>query len=207
MSSELWALVDIETNGLHPDEHCILEVAMILVNAETLSVEHEMSILVAGPHVDVDALESEADAVVRKMHADNGLWRDLRQQAYAEHPRAVSSFVDVLVVPSVVELDDVLCTMATDYGFEERSMILCGSSLHGVDVPFLRSELRRFPRFFHYRTLDIRALKLAYNAWLPNAPQPAPSASRHRAHSDAVHVLETLRWFRDRMRWSGGREG
>jgi len=181
MGDDLWLVTDLETTGLVPRDHLILEAGVIAISAKDLSVVEESETLVRH---DKDHILERLDDTVHAMHTKNGLLADF------EHCRGH-------FVYGHQGLDEWLVAFANRLGFERGKVILVGNTVH-FDRSFLEQHTFTFPTYLHYRHLDVRAMQVAYRAWHGHH-DVLEYEKPHRALPDARRSLETLRFFRDRM--------
>jgi oligoribonuclease len=177
--SYVW--IDLETEGLDPRKHRILEFAIILAADDC---EGDMSIVEEYQGVlAVSAAEQEAritdgtiDPYVLRMHKDNGLWSEC-----------------ATTDATAADLDALLCELCV--GASPRSIMLAGNSVH-FDASFLRVHCPRFARFMSHSVLDVTTLLSACENW--GTPIERLS-SAHRALGDIRNSLEYARKCRQAM--------
>lgn len=172
----LW--VDLETTGLEPREHTILEVHMARA-----SLEHpfETTELFNGViHFDLDAAKFVIDGdpvpyrslihpTVIEMHEKNGLWAACKEAK-----------------TSLVEVEDLLCELVPEVENREDKPVLAGNSVH-FDLSFLRAHMPKFAKRLSHRVYDVSAVSLfARSLGMPKLPKD----EAHRAKAD---VLASIR--------------
>jgi oligoribonuclease len=171
----LW--IDLETTGLDPHTCRILEWAAVLA-ADDRDGDMQPVAQFASVIGCAEDIELEMDDFVRRMHTDNGLLAE----CYAS-------------TTTLVESEDFLIELVG--GPDTRGTILAGASVH-FDLGFLRVHMPRFAACLSHRVLDVRALKLAENAWGDGLADTKVVA--HRALSDVLVSLSEARVLRAR-RW------
>lgn len=174
----LW--LDLETTGLDPTKHRILEFAVIVTGADLRTIEQAGGVL----RFDLDAWDRVApaehfgviDDFVRDMHKKNGLW-DACQDGLIT-PEAMQEFLLGLV-------DD-------NAPWADGKPILAGSTPH-FDRSFLREHCPELDAKLHYRHFDVSTLKMALR---DRGERFAEPVSNHRASTDVEHSLNFARLCR-----------
>jgi len=223
-------VLDLETSGLNAtpnaiqpnefvehrpgvDPDCILEIGLVVLNADTLEVEHAYAQGLYPPGVeDVEDFDRwttqlrEKNAFVYGMHAESGLFADIRR----------SFEPGFLGLRTLEESEKNLCKLVER--FSERAKIkdagpihpgnsdvmLVGNSISNLDIPMLRLWMPEFHKMLSYRIMDVSVLRSFYQD-LSKVALPEGLAERiksgtgrsggrlHRALDDAKHCAEALR--------------
>jgi oligoribonuclease len=168
----------MEMSGLSPDSDRVLEVAMVVTDAE-------LNVVAEGPviaiHQDDSVLEG-MDAWNRSTHARSGLTARVRDsrvdEAVAE--RQMLEWASRLVPPG-------------------RSP-MCGNSIC-QDRRFMARWMPRLEAFFHYRNLDVSTLKELSRRWKPEVFRSFEKKSRHEALADVYESIAELKHYR--ANWLG----
>lgn len=159
--SACFLLCDLETGGLDPEVHPILEFAGILIRPPGINIQSQLHVLIYH--------EGEISPEAREMHEASGLLRELEEGATSSLPTAqkrIMGWIDDNVSPD----DD---------------LFLMGSSIH-FDRSFIKKHMPEFDARLHYRMLDVRSLWLW--RWLVTGHNP--DEIRHRAMDDCHRTLE-----------------
>jgi oligoribonuclease len=172
----LW--FDMETSGLIPEKHHILEVAAIVTDSEL----NELDWIVGVPHVQGDLLD-EMDEWCTKTHTESGL--------AAECIESNRTLFDVE--------RDVLTLIDRNWGLSAKP-ILAGNSIH-FDRSFIRRYMQRLDKRLHYRMLDVTAVTEAYRLLFSYGIGRDTRPSNHRAVSDARRSIELMKAVRSQMIW------
>lgn len=166
------AWLDMEMTGLDPERHTILELALIITDAE-LRVIAELGPLVV--HQPDDVLAS-MDPWCIEHHGASGLTEASRRSTLSlpEAERVALEFLAARLRPT--------------------ESPLAGNSVH-VDRAFLARHMPRLHDFFHYRNVDVSTVKELVRRWYPHLQLPK-KAERHRALDDLRESVAELRFYR-----------
>ncbi|HUD25302.1 MAG TPA: oligoribonuclease [Burkholderiaceae bacterium] len=172
----LW--VDMEMSGLNPDSDHVLEVALVVTDAD-LNVVAEAAALAI--HQD-DSVLDRMDDWNRTTHARSGLTVRVRESRIDE-AAAERHMLD----------------WAARYVPAGRSP-MCGNSIC-QDRRFMARWMPRLEAFFHYRNLDVSTLKELARRWRPQVYRSFEKKSRHEALSDIYESIAELKHYR--THWLG----
>lgn len=167
----LW--VDMEMSGLSPDTDRVLELAMVVTDAE-------LNVVAEGPVIAVhqdDSVLDRMDAWNRSTHARSGLTARVRESRVDE-AAAERQMLD----------------WAARYVPAGRSP-MCGNSIC-QDRRFMARWMPRLEAFFHYRNLDVSTLKELARRWKPDVFRTFEKKSRHEALADVYESIEELKHYR-----------
>jgi oligoribonuclease len=167
----LW--VDMEMSGLSPDGDRVLEIAMVVTDAQ-LNVVAEGPVIVI--HQD-DSVLDRMDAWNRSTHARSGLTARVRESGLDE-AAAERQMLD----------------WAARYIPAGRSP-MCGNSIC-QDRRFMARWMPQLEAFFHYRNLDVSTLKELAKRWQPQVLRSFEKKSRHEALADVYESIEELKHYR-----------
>jgi oligoribonuclease len=165
--------IDMEMTGLYPDSDRILEIAVVVTNAELETVAE-------GPVVVVhqaDSVLDGMDAWNTATHGRSGLIDRVRASTL-DDPAAESAVLDFL----------------TRYVRPGKSP-MCGNSIC-QDRRFLARWMPRLEAFFHYRNLDVSTLKELAKRWKPDVHRSFEKKSRHEALADVHESIAELQHYR-----------
>jgi oligoribonuclease len=171
------AWLDLEMTGLDVARHVIVELAVLVTDANLEPVDAGIDVVVHQPE---HAL-AEMDDFVREMHTRSGLLPAIEasdvslEQAGARALEYLRGHVAAGVSP------------------------LCGNSI-GVDRRFLHSQLPALDEYLHYRSIDVSSLKELCRRWYPDVYRDRPGKKEtHRALDDVLESIAELRYYRERM--------
>ncbi|HEX4584432.1 MAG TPA: oligoribonuclease [Burkholderiaceae bacterium] len=165
--------VDMEMSGLSPESDRVLEVAMVVTDAQ-LNVVAEGPVVVI--HQD-DSVLDRMDAWNRSTHARSGLIARVRE-SQVDEAAGERQMLD----------------WAARYVPAGRSP-MCGNSIC-QDRRFMARWMPQLEAFFHYRNLDVSTLKELARRWKPEVFRSFEKKSRHEALADVYESIEELKHYR-----------
>ena len=168
--------IDCEMTGLQPETDRLLEIAVVVTNAD-------LSVRVHGPVLAIhqsDALLNGMDAWNKGTHGRSGLIERVKASAVteAEAEQAVLDFLGRYVPKGKVPL--------------------CGNSI-GQDRRFLVRYMPRLEAFLHYRNVDVSTLKELARRWKPEASSSFKKAQKHTALADVLESIDELQHYRTHL--------
>ena len=165
--------IDMEMTGLTPDSDRIIEIAMLVTDAE-LRVLAEGPVLVL--HQPDEVLEA-MDSWNKGTHKKSGLIDKVRASrlAEAEAEKLAVEFLREHVAANVSPM--------------------CGNSIC-QDRRFLARWMPKLESHFHYRNLDVSTLKELVRRWKPEAMKGLVKEGKHEALADILESLEELKFYR-----------
>jgi oligoribonuclease len=168
--------IDLEMTGLDPDTDRIIEVAVVVTDAQvTRRVE--------GPVLAVhqsDAVLDGMDAWNKGTHGKSGLTARVR-----------ASTVDEAAAQQQV------IAFLQQYVPKGKSP-MCGNSIC-QDRRFLARTMPQLEAFFHYRNLDVSTLKELARRWKPAAMEGFKKAQAHTALADIHESIDELLHYRAQL--------
>jgi oligoribonuclease len=170
--------LDLEMTGLDVTRHVIVEIAVLVTDAELEPLDEGIDVVVHQP----PAALAEMDDVVRAMHTGSGLL-----------PAIEASTV------SLAEAGEQALAYVQRHIPEPGTAPLCGNSI-GVDRRFLDRQLPELDAYLHYRSIDVSSLKELCRRWYPAVFKRRPGKREtHRALDDVRESIAELRYYRDTM--------
>jgi oligoribonuclease len=165
--------IDMEMSGLVPDRDRILEVAMVVTDAD-LNTIAEAPVYVL--HQSDEVLES-MDAWNKATHGKSGLVEKVRASTFGE--AEVEARLIEFLKPIVAA----------------RTAPLAGNTVH-QDRRFMARYMPLFEQYLHYRIVDVSTLKELARRWRPEVLQGVAKEGRHEALADVHESIEELRHYR-----------
>jgi oligoribonuclease len=165
--------IDMEMSGLVPERDRILEVAMVVTDAD-LNTIAEAPVYVV--HQADEVLEG-MDSWNKSTHGRSGLIDKVR----------VSTFTEGEVEARLVEfLKPIVASGLAP---------LAGNTVH-QDRRFMARYMQAFDAYLHYRIVDVSTLKELARRWRPDVLQGLAKEGRHEALADVYESIEELRHYR-----------
>ena len=166
--------VDLEMTGLDPETDRIIEVAVVVTDAN-------LNVLAEGP---VYAIH-QSDAVLNGMDAWNK----------GTHGR--SGLIDRVKASNITEAmaEDALIDFLIDYVPRGKSP-MCGNTIC-QDRRFMAKTMPRLEAFFHYRNLDVSTLKELARRWKPELIDGFKEQQKHTALADIMESIDELKYYRE----------
>lgn len=165
--------IDLEMTGLSPERDRIIEIAVVMTDAQVTT-------RVEGPVIAVHQADEVLDAMDtwnKSTHGKSGLI-----------DRVKASSVD----EATAELQ-VLAFLKQHVG--ERKSPMCGNTIC-QDRRFLANHMPALEAFFHYRNLDVSTLKELARRWKPAALEGLKKAQSHTALADVHESIDELLHYR-----------
>jgi len=166
--------VDMEMTGLNPETDRIIEVAVVVTDAN-------LNVIAEGPVFAIhqpDEILDGMDAWNKGTHGRSGLIDRVKASTVTEAD-AETALIDFLrhFVPA-------------------GKSPMCGNSIC-QDRRFMARGMPRLESFFHYRNLDVSTLKELCRRWKPELVSGFKKHQKHTALADIVESIEELRYYRE----------
>jgi oligoribonuclease len=165
--------VDMEMSGLNPDTDRVLEIAVVVTDAQ-------LEVLAEGPVVVVhqsDRVLAAMDSWNTATHGRSGLTEKVRASRVdeVEAQRRVIEFLQAFAPAG--------------------KSPMCGNSIC-QDRRFMARWLPQLEAYFHYRNLDVSTLKELARRWKPEVYRAFDKKSRHEALADIYESIDEMRHYR-----------
>jgi len=166
--------IDMEMSGLVPERERILEVAMVVTDAE-LNVLGEAPVLVIHQP---DAVLEGMDSWNKATHGRSGLIDKVKASTMdeAQAERILVDFLKPFVAARVAPL--------------------CGNTVH-QDRRFMALYMAELEAYLHYRIVDVSTLKELAKRWRPDVIASFTKEGKHEALADIHESIAELRHYRE----------
>src|SRR5512135_2051781 len=166
--------VDMEMSGLNPDSDRVIEVAVVVTDAQ-------LDVIAEGPVIAVhqeDRVLGAMDDWNTSTHGRSGLTQRVRDSLIdeIEAERVLIEFLARFVPP--------------------RKSPMAGNSIC-QDRRFMARWMPQLEAFFHYRNLDVSTLKELARRWKPAVAQGIKKHGKHEALADIYESIEEMKHYRD----------
>lgn len=168
--------LDMEMSGLNPDSDRVLEIAVVITDVQ-------LEVIAEGPVLVVHQPErvlAAMDAWNTATHGRSGLIERVRASTLTE-----------------AQAEERLLAFIARYVPANKSP-LCGNSIC-QDRRFMARWLPRLEAYFHYRNLDVSALKELARRWKPEVARAFEKKSRHEALADIYESIAELKHYRQHL--------
>jgi oligoribonuclease len=168
--------IDCEMTGLDNSRDQLVEIAVIVTDAELNELDEGVNIIICPP--DLSILEG-MDPIVQEMHTSSGLLELI--------PGGVS----------LAEAEAQILGYVREHVPEARKAPLAGSSVY-VDRGFLARDMPELDAHLHYRLVDVSSVKELARRWYPRTYFASPEKKgNHRALGDIRDSIAELRYYRE----------
>ncbi len=165
--------IDLEMTGLFPDRDRIIEIAVVVTDAQLTQRAEGPVFAIHQSNATLDAM----DAWNKGTHGRSGLI-DRVKASTVDEAQAQAAVIDWLkqYVPA-------------------GKSPMCGNSIC-QDRRFLANYMPQLESFFHYRNLDVSTLKELARRWKPAALEGFKKAQAHTALADIHESIDELLHYR-----------
>ncbi|WP_281645798.1 oligoribonuclease [Parendozoicomonas sp. Alg238-R29] len=166
--------LDLEMTGLDPRIDRILEVAVIVTDAD-------LNVLAEGPVIAVHQPDSVLDSMNEwciETHGKTGLTERVRQSTIGE-----------------AEAEQMTIDFLKQYAEPGKSP-MCGNTI-GQDRRFLFNYMSDLHDFFHYRNIDVSTLKELARRWKPELLKGMNKEGSHKAIEDIRESIDEMKFYRE----------
>jgi len=168
----LW--LDMEMTGLSPDTDRIIELAIVVTDADLNTVAEGPVLVVHQP----DEVMNAMDNWNKGTHGKSGLIDRVKASALSEADAEAQMLEFVKQhVPA-------------------KTSPMCGNSIC-QDRRFMARYMPQLEAFFHYRNLDVSTLKELAKRWRPGLSEEFKKSNKHEALADIYESIDELKFYRE----------
>jgi oligoribonuclease len=166
--------LDLEMTGLNPDHDRIIEIAVVVTDAQ-------LNIIAEGPALAIyqpEAILKNMNDWVTRQHTGSGLVQRVKDSCISEEEAQTRTleFLMQYVPPG--------------------KSPMCGNSIC-QDRRFLYRWMTKLEQYFHYRNLDVSSIKILAQHWRPELLSVLKKESRHLALDDVYDSIAELRYYHE----------
>ncbi|CAN1532732.1 Orn Oligoribonuclease (3'-_5' exoribonuclease) [Burkholderiaceae bacterium] len=174
--SESLIWIDMEMSGLKPESDRILEIALIITDAN-------LNLLATAPVYVVhqsDAVLDQMDSWNTGTHSKSGLIDKVKASRLDETmvEQAAIDFLKQYLKAGVSPM--------------------CGNSIC-QDRRFMARYMPKLEAFFHYRNVDVSTIKELAKRWQPDLMKGFVKQQAHTALADILESIEELKYYREKF--------
>ena len=167
--------IDCEMTGLDLRRDALIEVAVIVTDAELNPLDDGMDVVI---HAADDVLATMIP-FVRDMHASSGLTEAVRASTV-----------------QLGEAEKLVLDYVRSHVPDPKAAPLCGNSI-ATDRGFLARDMPDLDEHLHYRMVDVSSIKELAKRWYPRVYQAQPDKGlSHRALADIEESIRELAYYR-----------
>ncbi len=174
MSDQHMVWLDLEMTGLELESNRIIEIAVLVTDAN-------LEVVAEGPNIAIyqdQAFLDQMDDWNQTTHKETGLISRV-QQSSVSNAQAEQKVLDFL----------------KSLNIKPKTLPLCGNSIW-QDRRFLAAYMPELAAFFHYRNIDVSTIKELAKRWYPALYAGFSKKGSHRALDDVYESIAELKYYR-----------
>lgn len=168
--------IDMEMSGLNPETDRVLEIAIVITDAQLNTVAEAPVLVIHQPDSVLDVMDNWN----KSTHKKSGLIDRVKASTLSE-----------------AEVEDRMVAFLAQHVPKGVSPI-CGNSVH-QDRRFLVKYLPKLDDYFHYRLIDVSTLKELARRWKPEVLSGMVKHGKHEALADIHESIAELRYYREQI--------
>ena len=164
----------MEMTGLTPERDGIIEVALVVTDAQLNTIAEAPVLVVHQPDAVLDAMDSWNKSTHKKSGLIDKVKASMLDAAQVE--AQMIAFLKLHVPASTSPM--------------------CGNSIC-QDRRFLARSMPQLEAYFHYRNLDVSTLKELAKRWKPQIMSGMKKHGKHEALADIYESIDELKYYRE----------
>ena len=168
----LW--LDMEMTGLSPESDRIIEIAIVVTDADLNAVAEGPVLVVHQP----DEVMNAMDNWNKGTHGKSGLIDRVKASQLSE-----------------ADVEAQMLEFVKQY-VPAKTSPMCGNSIC-QDRRFMARSMPQLEAFFHYRNLDVSTMKELAKRWRPGLSEGFKKANKHEALADIYESIDELKYYRE----------
>lgn len=168
----LW--LDMEMTGLSPETDSIIELAIVVTDADLNTVAEGPVLVVHQP----DEVMNAMDNWNKGTHGKSGLIDRVK----------ASQLNEAMAEAQMLEF--------VKQHVPAKTSPMCGNSIC-QDRRFMARCMPQLEAFFHYRNLDVSTLKELAKRWRPGLSETFKKSNKHEALADIYESIDELKFYRE----------
>ena len=170
--------IDMEMSGLLPDQDRIIEVALVVTDADLNPIAESPALVVHQENAVLDGM----DEWNKSTHGRSGLIDKVRASVLTE------AEVEAQMIAFLESVGG--------KGVGKGKSPMCGNSIC-QDRRFLARYMPLLEAYFHYRNLDVSTFKELVKRWKPEIAGGVSKEGKHTALADIYESIAELKYYRE----------
>ena len=164
--------IDLETTGLNPERCEILEIAVIVTDADLNTISEEKSYVIKNS---IETL-SNMNSWCLKQHTINNLIDDCLKSKL-----------------TLYDVEESICSLLKEFIIPNFNP-MCGNSIN-FDKAFLEMHMPTLNNLFSFRTIDVSSIQQLFTRW--HNHNGYVKKGTHRALDDIKESINELKFYRE----------
>ncbi len=165
--------LDMEMTGLKPESDVIIEIAIVVTDAQLNTIAEAPVMVIHQPQSTLDGMDSWN----KSTHKKSGL------------------IEKVLASTNTIEAVERQMIEFLREHVPAKTSPMCGNSIC-QDRRFMARGMPLLEQYFHYRNLDVSTLKELAKRWKPAIMSGMTKHGKHEALADIYESIEELKYYR-----------
>ncbi|ABJ90824.1 oligoribonuclease [Buchnera aphidicola] len=168
--------VDLETTGLNPKIHKIIEISTIIT-------DKNLNILEIGPNIIIFQKKEFLRKICHnffQIHKKNGLMKEIKNSKEDEKSaeKKTLKFLKKWIPKNISPI--------------------CGNTI-SLDRNFLLYHMPKLKSYFYYRNIDVSSINELIKRWKPKILNKIKKKKNHRTKSDLIESIQELKFYKENI--------